>query len=341
MVAMLRPFALACTLTCAALGAQGTQVVDPPPFDMLPATQQTGFPFGYPNRNVVRVLEIHDGLQGAPRTITGIALRRSAASTATVPAFTATVTLKMSTSPRTAATIGAAFQDNRGQDEMTLLNQVVLSFPATSQGAGGVEPFDFVIQGPVPFQYGSAGPLAVELVVHSHDSTVPFKFDLFRAERPASGPWGDGCAGLALQGTLDYVSFTATASGLPPGAPVLFGAGFDMKTVQGIPLPWDLTALGATGCSLYVAPLLSELALADPAGTFSRVIDTTGLPPGLWFAAQVAAIHPSLNPAALALTAAQVVAPAPARVAARVWSEDLTAASGTAQPIHAWVLALR
>jgi len=339
---------LAGALTCVAATSQQVATVDPAPFGRITAARETGFPFGYPQRAVVRVQEIHDGLQGTPRAITGIALRRRPAGTAPaipVPAFDATVSLRLSHSPRSAATISATFADNRGPNPATLLDRASVSFPATEPLPGTApEPFAFVLDGGgalAPFAYDGTAPLCIELVVEGHTNATPFTFELFEAERDHQGEVGIGCGGTEMATTIaPGPVITHTGTSLPPNAPVYFVAGFAPPgaTVGGVALPWDLTGLGAPDCVLHLAPSLNVLDFADGTGSLTRDLDLSAIPPGLWYLAQFGAVQPGVNALGLVLTEAAVVAPAQPRTAGRVWSEDLTSPTGNAQPVFAWVV---
>jgi hypothetical protein len=77
---------------------------------------------------------------------------------------------------------------------------------------------------------------------------------------PAIGPQS-----TSERPTLGEV-FTRNVGNCPASAPVIMMTGLSSETWNGVPLPFDLTALGAPGCTLNVEPLVLDVALADAAG---------------------------------------------------------------------------
>ncbi|MGE3173538.1 MAG: hypothetical protein AB7O97_13020 [Planctomycetota bacterium] len=83
-------------------------------------------------------------------------------------------------------------------------------------------------------------------------------------------PFGAGCPGssgvplLAALGTPRLGrSFAVALSGLLPAAPIgVVAIGFSDTTAGGLPLPFDLTVVGMTGCTLLVDPQIVEAAPA-------------------------------------------------------------------------------
>ena len=87
--------------------------------------------------------------------------------------------------------------------------------------------------------------------------------------------FGEGCPGSNLQvPNLAYLGtgrigtvFTAQLSGAAPLVPALLLVGFNNATFASlVPLPFDLTGLGAPGCPLYVDFTAVQGTVTDPAG---------------------------------------------------------------------------
>jgi len=60
--------------------------------------------------------------------------------------------------------------------------------------------------------------------------------------------------------------FTRNVTSCPANAAVIMMTGLSSTVWSGVPLPFDLTPLGAPGCTLNIDPLVLDVALADGAG---------------------------------------------------------------------------
>lgn len=84
---------------------------------------------------------------------------------------------------------------------------------------------------------------------------------------PVAVPFGAGCSGgghspvlRAINDPAIGTTFNMRVTGLSASVTAVFGTiGFDDDDWLGTPLPWDLTAVGMTGCSLLVDPLFTRL----------------------------------------------------------------------------------
>ena len=342
---MRQPLALASSILASAaladVRAQAMPVVDPAPYRWIAADRETGFPFGHPERRSLHYLEVHDGLRGPPRTIRAIALRRSPLDSQRVPAFTAELSMRMSTATTTAATLAPAFAANHGPDLAEVLPQRLVSFPASAGAVGSPAVPEYPLPCDRPFGFAGNGPLCFELTQVDHGNRVPTRFDLYQAGVGSTAALGAGCGGLVLGSRVDPDRVLLQAAGAPPQMPLsfLFGMSFDQS--GGLPLPLDLTPIGATGCVLWLAPWFATSGMSDASGRCELAVPTAGLAPGIWFGAQALVASPGVNPLGLVTSNAAIALPEAARVAGRLWSEDPGAATGRLQPVFGLVIEVR
>ena len=132
-----------------------------------------------------------------------------------------------------------------------------------------------------------------------------------------------GCAGSAnIPGSLSPVvgqapvigqTYTLRVDNAPPSALAFGFLDVDATQFQGVPLPIDLTPLGAPGCNLYVGPTLTQ-PLVPGAGflAWSVPVPNDPLISGTLVYQQVAFVDPSLNALGLTTTNATVTAILPA-----------------------------
>ncbi|MBK8977810.1 MAG: hypothetical protein IPM29_18025 [Planctomycetes bacterium] len=331
-------------LLAGALPAQSGEprhLVDPVPFEWAITRQSTGFPVGYAERRVLRYQQIHDGLAGRPRALRGIAWRRAPGDSGLVGTFAATLEMRFSTSPRTAATISSTFTDNVGADESIVTANRSISFPDSVGPWLGPAPFDYVVPTDAPWSFAGNGPLCVELQLRDHTNRTPAQFALHAAGYPVVASFGAGCGGITQSTQLGLGEAIHRIGGLPAGAPAILMLGLDFRESAAGTLPIDLGPFGAPDCSLQLAPLLDVRGLADPTGTFEARIPIATIPAGVWYGAQGASVQPGINPLGLVTTDATVVLPLTGRTVGRVWAESLGALTGVRQPVYGLVLQLR
>lgn len=353
-------FGLACAATTLCLAATGlaqtpAPQVSPPAHEFFEAPRATGFPVGHPTRTTLRYLEVHDSFAGTPRTIRAIAFRRRADDPSTAPAFDAQITLRLSTAATTAATIDPSFAANHGPDLVEVTPSRTVSFPATGPTTEPLAAFDFEIPADTPFVFGGLGPLCIEIVVAGHTNAVPLQFSLATEDDlRRSTEIARGCGGLGL--SVDYLASNPASgsldiarhrvSGSLPGSPVflLFGTRTDLLA-GAVPLPFDLTPFGGPGCSLRVDIAVSLAGLASYDQTFTQDVDISGAPPGaLYFVQALSPLvfrEPSTSPRSLLASDTAAVWTSSPRTAGRVWSEDLSSATGVAQPVFGLVVQAR
>ena len=332
---------VACSIaTAGAAQSPPAAVIDPPQYRWLESERATGFPFGYAQRQVVRHLEIHDGLAGAPRVVAGIALRRAADDTAPAPAFDAVVSMRLSTATQDAATISATFDQNHGADAALALPQRIVSFPASGGGPAGLAPFAFVVPADVPFVFGGGGPLCIELQVASHTNQVPLAFALAAEDaNPRTTEFGAPCNGLALATTIETTTARHAITGADPGAIVVLAFGATVLP------PIDLAVLGAPGCTWLVDPFAAVAGTADYLSSWELRVPLAGAAPGQIYFTQALSPVVSRNlpppPHAFRVSGTSLVLTSTSRSASRVWAEDLSAIRGVRQPVFALVVEVR
>ncbi|MCA8957689.1 MAG: hypothetical protein KDC87_16560 [Planctomycetes bacterium] len=133
----------------------------------------------------------------------------------------------------------------------------------------------------------------------SYGSATPASYDAF----------GSGCAGTAgtptLSGTLPWLgeTLTVTVQNLPAGKPTFLYLSLSNTSWGSIPLPLDLSFLGAPGCNLRVAPLF-QFPIGNTNGTATWVVPlpTTTSLAGLPFYNQAYAADPTANAAGLVVS---------------------------------------
>ena len=317
--------------------------VDPAAFAYTSGTRETGFPFGHPDRRTVRLLQIHDGLRGTPRTITSLAFRRSPLDQNPVPAFLADVSLTLASAApgRTAASIAPTFDQNLGPDAALVLPRRTIQFPTSAPPSANPTPFEYRIPADVPFAFSGLAPLCFDLTVHDHTNAAATRFDLHADGQSHVAPFGSGCAGLTLSTSITLPEVVHTVTGTAPNTPLALMIGGDFGSASGLPLPLSLAPLGAPDCTLLVDPSIGVPTVADPQGVGRFSVPVTSTPDDAFYGAQVLALDPTLNALGLGLTSMAVVVPRTGRVVGRVFSEDLTQPAGIAQPVFGLVVEIR
>jgi arylsulfatase A-like enzyme len=130
---------------------------------------------------------------------------------------------------------------------------------------------------------------------------------------PWVSPYGTGCSGAGispvLRGVTDPVigtTFTMRVTGLGVGALAAVGAiGFSDRHWLGLPLPWNMTPLGWTGCTLLASPDIQQVLVRG--GTVADWVLPLPNDPalvGLGLFTQSFVLVPGANPAGLLATRA-------------------------------------
>ncbi|HZN39677.1 MAG TPA: hypothetical protein VFD82_12785 [Planctomycetota bacterium] len=119
------------------------------------------------------------------------------------------------------------------------------------------------------------------------------------------GPYGAGCAGTlgvpgwaAVAGSRPVIGTTlnTNVSNVPFGI-ALVGLGFSNTQSGALPLPFDLTVIGMTGCSLLADPLVLDVAAGvAPNAAWSFAIPNSAAVLGIVLFGQGFSVDPSANP---------------------------------------------
>lgn len=245
-----------------------------------------------------------------PRLISGIALRADngtplAAGTAIAAKGWLDVSVRISTTYRTAATASAVFAENRGEDSTLVLSMARIQLPAQPAQGIGPRPANIDLMFQTPWFYGltPARPnqpppdsLLLEILVHSQPAGS-YRLDNLGSCLAAAADFGNqgpactvpGAAGQPALTTdpsmLAGSPFTWTVANAPANAPyVLFGALTSQGVLYGNPaysLPYPLfdpsnpTQPSAAFAALrYAAP--DCWFNLDPATTIFGVCDASG-----------------------------------------------------------------
>jgi hypothetical protein len=204
-----------------------------------------------------------------PRAISGIALRADngtplAAGSAIAAKGYLDISVRMSTTYRTAATASAVFAENRGEDSTLVLSMARIQLPAQPAQGIGPRPANIDLLFAVPWFYGltparpSQPPpdsLLVEILIHSQP-TGSYRLDNLGGCTAPAADFGNqgplctvpGAAGQPTLGTdtamLAGQPFTWTIGNAPANAPyVLFGALTSQGVLYGNPafgLPYPM-----------------------------------------------------------------------------------------------------
>ncbi|MBK8974785.1 MAG: hypothetical protein IPM29_02560 [Planctomycetes bacterium] len=118
--------------------------------------------------------------------------------------------------------------------------------------------------------------------------------------------FGSGCAGTAGTPTLAAVPgsrpwlgdrYTVEATRLPPSGLAYFEVGFSNQSWFGLPLPFDLTPIGMTGCTVYTSgEVLIGASTGAGTATLALTIPNDAVFAGRSVFMQVFAFDPGANP---------------------------------------------
>ena len=250
------------------VSAQNMYYVSPAAYKNKEGNSNNNWPF-YQRYQKFTYMQLHDDLPKRPMRVTAFAFRRdqNAGSRYTIPAWTATMDVKLSTAKTTSTTASSTYANNHGVDLMTVLTNTVVKFPASS---GRPMPKKFVNKIAFPskpflFKNTFAGKsICWELRIHSQ--TIPSGkaplHDVASARVPCSRSYV-GTGGTATGQTR--ASYNHSNVALVGGGLALYGSqyytginetpfmwvGISDKRWGPLPLPFDLTPLGGKGNSIY------------------------------------------------------------------------------------------
>ncbi|MCB9877056.1 MAG: hypothetical protein H6835_05575 [Planctomycetes bacterium] len=301
------------------------------------ASSATNVPFG--RSTPTRVQYVYDAsLFAGPTTVTGVQFRLDGGQVAV--AKVVDVEISMSTMPNDLVDLDPDFSLNRGADEAIVLPRQLLTLPA--QGAGAT-PNPFLPQIPLttPFVYDpQLGGLVLEVTVYGQPPGTYLLDATYLCNSPMVSVGPASCVGSTSLPLLAESATTQVLWGKPwivrvadgqPGALLLLALGTQEGGVwNGLVLPQELSAIGASGCYLSIdtAIVYSAIAQVDGSAQFPFFIPNTPLALGYWLRFQGAAFDPQANALGLITSQAQKVQVCGWEPVGRVWSSGVTTQYG-------------
>ncbi|MBL8723144.1 MAG: hypothetical protein JNK49_03820 [Planctomycetes bacterium] len=242
---------------------------------------------------------------------------RPTAGTVDRASFTADIEIQISSTAMVPGALSTTFASNIGTDMMVAFPRQVITIPAmpANRGTGTFAEVRF----PVPFIFGTNNEtnINVDLFVFSRSTGASWSTDrAFAAANGRAATAGIGCGGTAtINSTSTGGTYVAgatvgvTLAAAPPLALAFLLPSFNQKNYNGMPLPFDLSLVGADpGCALLVDPALGPSTfVADAVGAASSSFT---VPPGYgrfglgWQWLYLIAATPT-NPLGLAATASR------------------------------------
>jgi hypothetical protein len=186
-----------------------------------------------------------------------------------------------------------------------------------------------------PFSYQGQGSICYEIVCTNNNYTggTILSLDLVQNNIARNQSYGDGCWGAMLFGAYNAPNLDQFATGLPSSSVAVLMLGYDNESVSGIPLPFDLSGIGAPGCSLFVSPVAFLVHPTSASGTASFSLDTTGAPTDVVVQLQVFAPSPAQNPLGLVFTNGLYASPRVPPTFMRNWHAHIGSPGGTLQTV--------
>jgi hypothetical protein len=161
-----------------------------------------------------------------------------------------------------------------------------------------------------------ADPFETNDLLQHGGEALPVYGELWRALAQLRGyawasPYGEGCSGAGMSPVLRALTvpaigttFSMHVTGLDDSVTATIGSlGFANDEWLGIQLPWDLTPLGMTACTLLIAPQLTRSLLrAGSVCPWNEVLANEPGLLGIGFFAQAFSLVPEANPAGVLST---------------------------------------
>ncbi len=300
-------FVVLAALGGAGLSAQNVTV--PATLDGIEGGGGTSIPFGSNLACVYQVL--YDDVElpwSGPRVLTGISIRPDFNNgLATPQKGFIDVSLRMSTTSVSSATMSSTFEDNVGEDAIWVIQHQVMMLPAQpaiAPPATGPRPANIDLMFQVPWAYGltparpnEAPPsnLLVELFIHSQPSGI-YRVDNMSSCTAPNGTFGNngplctvpGSPPLAVTGDVSMVAggiYNWHVANADPNVPFLMF--LNLTTQDGLlgvsawPLPYPMfDPTNPTQQSAALTPLVWPApdcwVNVNPAGMLGGVADATG-----------------------------------------------------------------
>jgi len=263
------------------------------------------------------------------------------------------VEIGISDSPSPYRTPSAAFATNRGPGHFGSFTRKNVNVPATQELTNGPRPFDAVFPLDAPFSWSPGSDLCLEVACHGGSGFSPLTF---QACQVVSSPFGDvaihqqpacltsqNVQGQRRSPRLSFsqaptqgLLLSITADSVLPQTSVVFWLSTNGSSWAGVPLPLDLTPVGATGCTLFSGILLSFATTSVPdalnlgAATVSMgVLPVDAALDGALLHAGAFAVDQAANTLGLTFSQGLVALIGPRSVPmSQVTAENMTATSG-------------
>ena len=218
-----------------------------------------------------------------PAPLQSVSVRRPVGLGNANNAMTANLVMQMSMSPIAFSAATNTFAANHGANIVTTFNGQI-SLPAASNQPTWPAPWQtpFAFSAPFPFIPANGQSVVVDFMVTGNTATTPWYVEAStrdtggRASNPSAQSncrFSNGNYNNAIGHTNPYVGnvWNLTYMNLLPGAPGVAAVGSQGVggSWNGLPLPIDLSVLGAPGCAWHIDPAVFVPLVANATGTAS------------------------------------------------------------------------
>lgn len=323
-------------LFTAALATAQSQLVLPASHATVDGSTSTNVPFG--RSSAVRVQCAYDSmLFSGAGTITQLAFRLDANVTGAGKAVDCEVHL--STMPAPLVAMSATYAQNRGADDTVVIPRQVITL-AGQTTAALPSPFLPPIPLAVPFYYNpQQGPLLLDILVYGQPPGAYTLDATYVCDSPeqAFGPVACAPVGLPLRvesantQVLWGYPWSVRTLDAPAGSLVMLAMGNQESGVwNGLPLPYDLAAMGAPNCFVATDPsaVFFRTSLGDGSALFSFAVPNVPGLIGTWLRYQAGAIVPGANALGVVTSQGKKLQICGFEPVARVWGASVTATAG-------------
>jgi hypothetical protein len=287
------------------------------PTHITPAAAASGlgnsnnvFPFSQASMGYQQVHSQNSFNNNAPALINQLRLRMASGFTNRT-GYSIDVELFMAQSPNDAASANATFANNVvPATEVNVLTRKMVSLPTVPDNSWAVAPFPFDTM----FTFTGNAHISWRANVYGNSNnnmSFSYPLDAF-SSAGTSTVVGTGCrsatgtaitthtvstTGLVTGNTANFVGNSFVAAG---GLPAILALGLSNTSFGSVPLPFDLTPLGGTGCSLYndwiVVLVGATVAGANGAATIPVPIPNDPTLVNSTHYSQYAFVEPTANP---------------------------------------------
>ncbi len=284
-------YVLALSIFASGLVAQSEQIVPDKFTNIWGRLNGTGTGLGTTGNS--RAQYLYPGALSANDVVVDLGFRAQRG-TVTIPAFTAEVEIRMSSTNVVPGAMSTTFSANVGSDESTVVPRAFFNISQTPPNRA-TSRFDlFPLQNPFVFGTNGAPNLLVDVLVYSTTNTAgatQYRVDrCFPGVNGNAGAFGAGCGTGAIDtvttgGSFNPSStFDVTLTGATPGANAWLLPSFNMNDLGGgFLVPLDLSFIGGgLGCELILNPNLQSIqTIVDGAGNAQVGLTIGGTAPEL------------------------------------------------------------